>query len=135
RKIRRGRCAVSLGSVGRPWPQIDAVDKVLGRTRYAGDMALPGQLYGRILRSPIPHGIIRRIDTTRARRVPGVRAVITAFDLPPNDPSGTGRVPFGPFVPDWEILCGERVRYIGDEVAAVAAVSEEEAAEALELID
>ncbi len=126
---------MSLGSVGRPWPQIDAVDKVRGRTRYAADMTLPGQLYGRILRSPVPHGIIRRIDTSRALKVPGVRAVITAADLPPNGPEGKGRVPFGPYVDDWEILCSDRVRYIGDEVAAVAAVSEEAAAEALELIE
>jgi len=101
--------------VGSPVPQVDIVDKLTGRLRYADDMALVDGLVGVIVRSPIAHGRIRNIDTAAARAVPGVRAVITAADLP--------EVSFGPYTPDWEVLARHKVRYVGDEVVAIAADS------------
>ncbi|MBI2219285.1 MAG: molybdopterin-dependent oxidoreductase [Candidatus Rokubacteria bacterium] len=115
--------------VGQPLPKIDAWSKVTGQTRYADDLVLPRMAFGRLLRSPHSHAWIRRIDTTRARALPGVYAVITGADLPP--------VKFGilPVSQDEEALCREKVRLVGDPVAAVAAVDEETAERASELID
>jgi 4-hydroxybenzoyl-CoA reductase alpha subunit len=115
--------------VGRPLPKIDAWAKVTGDTRYADDMTLPRMAYGKLLRSAHPHAWIRRIDTTRARALPGVYAVITGADLPP--------VKFGilPVSQDEEALCREKVRLVGDPVAAVAAVDEETAERACALIE
>ncbi|MBI4456668.1 MAG: xanthine dehydrogenase family protein molybdopterin-binding subunit [Acidobacteria bacterium] len=114
-------------SVGQPLPQIDSAEKVKGLTQYLQDLSVPGMLYGAIVRSAIPHGLIREIDTSRAERLSGVRAVITARDCP--------GVLFGPQEPqDWEILCRNKVRYIGDEVAAVAAISPDVAKEAAALV-
>src|SRR3989475_10598324 len=85
--------------------------------------------YGRLLRSPHGHARVGRVDTTRARALPGVYGVITGYDLP--------RVKFGilPVSQDEEALCTEKVRMVGDAVAAVAAVDEETADQATELID
>jgi 4-hydroxybenzoyl-CoA reductase subunit alpha len=115
--------------VGQSLPKIDAWAKVIGETRFADDMALPRMAHGRLLRSPHPHARITRIDTRRAQAVPGVLAVITGRDLPP--------VKFGilPVSQDEEALCVEKVRMIGDAVAAVAAIDEETAERAAELID
>src|SRR3989442_1248962 len=115
--------------IGRPLPKIDAWAKVTGETKYADDLFLPRMAYGKILRSPHPHALIKRIDTTRARALPGVYAVITGADLP--------RVKFGilPVSQDEEALCNERVRMVGDAVAAVAAQDEETAEQACRLID
>jgi len=115
--------------VGRPLPKIDAWAKVTGETKYADDLILPRMAFGRLLRSPHAHARITRIDTTRARAVPGVYAVITGADLP--------RVKFGilPVSQDEEALATERVRMVGDAVAAVAAVDEETAERAGNLID
>ncbi len=115
--------------IGRPLPKIDAWAKVTGETRYADDFFLPRMAYGRLLRSPHAHARIRSIDTTRARALPGVYAVITGADLP--------RVKFGilPVSQDEEALCTEKVRMVGDAVAAVAAVDEETADHACRLID
>lgn len=99
--------------VGASVPQVDIVDKLTGHTRYADDISLPGALVGVIVRSPVAHGIIRSIDTSRAEAMPGVRAVLTADDLP--------EVKFGPYTPDWEVLARHKVRYIGDEVVGIAA--------------
>lgn len=112
--------------VGRAVPQVDIADKLTGRTRYADDLALPDGLVGVIVRSPIAHGHIRRVDIEAARVVPGVRAVITAADLP--------EVGFGPYTPDWEVLARHKVRYIGDEVAAIAATDLETARRAAALV-
>ncbi|RMG51457.1 MAG: aldehyde oxidase, partial [Acidobacteria bacterium] len=114
--------------VGKPLPKVDAWAKCAGETIYADDLNLPRMLYGKLLRSPHPHAIIKRIDTRRARALPGVHAVITGEDLP---------IKFGilPVSQDEEALAREKVRYIGDPVAAVAAVDEETAEEALKLID
>ncbi len=115
--------------VGQPLPKIDAWAKVTGETKYADDLVLPRMAYGKLLRSPHGHALIKRIDTTRAREVPGVYAVITGADLP--------RVKFGilPVSQDEEALCTEKVRMVGDAVAAVAAVDEETAEEACRLVE
>jgi len=115
--------------VGQPLPKIDAWAKVTGETRFADDLSLPRMAYGKLLRSPHPHALIRRIDTGRARALPGVYGVLTGLDLP--------RVKFGilPVSQDEEALCTEKVRMVGDAVAAVAAVDEETAERATELID
>ena len=100
-----------------------------GETRYADDLVLPRMAHAKLLRSSHAHARIRGIDTTRARALPGVLAVITGADLP--------RVRFGilPVSQDEEALCTEKVRMVGDAVAAVAAVDEETAEQACRLID
>ena len=115
--------------VGQPLPKIDAWAKVTGETRYADDLVLPRMAHGKLLRSSHAHARIRAIDTTRARALPGVYAVITGHDLP--------RVKFGilPVSQDEEALCTEKVRMVGDAVAAVAAVDEETAEAACRLIE
>jgi 4-hydroxybenzoyl-CoA reductase subunit alpha len=119
----------SFAVVGRPLPKIDAWAKVTGETRYADDLVLPRMAYGKLLRSAHAHAHIVRIDTARARALPGVFAVITGHDLP--------RVRFGilPVSQDEEALCVDKVRMVGDAVAAVAAVDEETADAACRLID
>src|SRR5713226_7006294 len=118
-----------LSVVGQSLPKIDAWAKVTGETKFADDMALPRMAHGKLLRSPHPHARIKRIDTARAAALPGVYAVITGHDLP--------RVKFGilPVSQDEEALCLEKVRMVGDAVAAVAAVDEETAERATELIE
>src|SRR6266545_3242601 len=115
--------------VGQSLPMIDAWAKVAGETKYADDLILPRMAHGKLLRSPHPHALIKRIDTTRAKSLPGVYAVITGHDLP--------RVKYGilPVSQDEEALCVEKVRMVGDAVAAVAAVDEETAERATELIE
>ncbi len=115
--------------VGQPLPKIDAWAKVTGQTRYADDLTLPRMAFGRLLRSPHAHARITSIETSRARALPGVYAVITGADLP--------RVKFGilPVSQDEEALCIDKVRMVGDAVAAVAAVDEETAEQACRLID
>ena len=113
--------------VGAPIPRLEGPDKVSGRTIYAADVNLPGTLWGKILRSPHPHARIRRIDVSRARQVPSVRAVITG-------PQISGHL-IGKQIRDMPVLCWEVVRFVGDRVAAVAADTQEAAEEAVGLID
>jgi 4-hydroxybenzoyl-CoA reductase subunit alpha len=115
--------------IGQPLPKIDAWAKVVGETKYADDLFLPRMAYGKLLRSAHAHARIRSIDTTRARALPGVYAVVTGADLP--------RVKFGilPVSQDEEALCNDKVRMVGDPIAAVAAVDEETAERAGRLID
>src|SRR5437867_695734 len=115
--------------VGQSLPKIDAWAKVAGETKYADDLILARMAHAKLLRSPHPHALIKRIDTSRAKSLPGVYAVITGYDLP--------RVKFGilPVSQDEEALCIEKVRMVGDAVAAVAAVDEETAERATELIE
>ncbi len=115
--------------IGQSLPKIDAWAKVTGETRFADDLVLPRMAYAKLLRSPHAHALIKRIDTVRARALPGVYAVITGHDLP--------RVKFGilPVSQDEEALCVDKVRMVGDAVAAVAAVDEETAERAARLID
>ena len=116
-----------LDIVGKSYPQIDGMQKAMGKTKFVTDLVLPGMLYGRTLRSPYPHAIIKNIDTSRAKALAGVKAVVTYADTP--------GIKFGPRSEDWTIFAGEKARFHGDEVAAVAAIDEDTAEEALELID
>ncbi len=113
--------------VGKSVERKDVAMKVLGRAIYAGDIKLEGMLYGKALRSSYPHAEIISIDTSAARVMPGVRAVITAKDIP-----GTNR--FGLSMEDQPVLASEKVRMMGDAVALVAADSMEQAEEACRLI-
>lgn len=120
--------------IGKRLPRLDAVAKVTGDSKYAGDFFLPGMLYGKILRSSVPHAKILNIDTSRAERLSGVRAIATGKDIS-NIPHGFIRAdPAPPFLRDKFSLAKEKVRFIGDEIAAVAAVDEDTATEALDLI-
>ena len=114
-------------AIGQSVVRGEGPDKVTGRTIYAADVSLPGMLWGKVLRSPFPHARIVSIDTTEAKAVPGVHAVITAADLPE---SLVGRR-----LRDMPVLAREVVRFVGEKVAAVAAETEEAAEEALLLID
>ncbi|HLF70606.1 MAG TPA: molybdopterin cofactor-binding domain-containing protein, partial [Dehalococcoidia bacterium] len=113
--------------IGAPVGRIEGPAKVTGRTRYAADVDLPGMLWGLVLRSPHPHARIRSIDASAARRVPGVVAVVTGKDAPGHY--------MGKVLRDMPVLCWDRVRYVGDRVAAVAAETREAAEAALALID
>ncbi len=119
-----------LEIVGQRVCPIDGPEKVEGTALYPEDLRFEGLLYGKILRSPYPHARIVRIDTKKARSLPGVVCVLTAEDTPKKMFIGVGP-PFQDQMP----LESEKVRYIGDEVAAVAAESEECAEEALKLIE
>jgi xanthine dehydrogenase molybdenum-binding subunit len=114
--------------LGRNYPRVDAADKVSGRSQYASDIYLPGMLMCKVLKSPKAHARILHIDTSRAEHVPGVRAVITGRDVP-DVRFGNGAIK------DKRIFALEKVCYIGEPVAAVAAVDELTALEALDLID
>ncbi len=114
--------------LGKNYPRVDAADKVSGRSQYAGDVYLPGMLVCKVLKSGRPHARILRIDTSKAARVPGVRAVITGNDVP-DVRFGSGAVK------DRRVFALEKVRYVGEPLAAVAAVDEIAALEALDLIE
>ena len=114
--------------VGRPSAKIDGLAKATGSALYADDIQLPGMLHAKTLRSPHPHARILAIDTSRALAHPGVCAVVIGSELPT-------RYGVIPWTPDENALAVDKVRFIGDEVAAVAAVDEDSANEALELID
>lgn len=118
---------MSGSAVGRRMPRLDAVSQVLGRAEYADDLRFPGLLHAKVLRSPHPHAAIRRVDVTRALRQPGVVAAITARDVPHNR--------FGFTHQDQPALCDDRVRLVGDPIAAVAAGDPRQAEEALAHID
>jgi len=118
--------------IGKDIPREDGREKATGTAIYTDDMKLPGMLHGKLLRSPVPHARIRSIDVSKARRLPGVKCVITGEDTP--------KVKYGnwrlfPATQDEYPLAVDKVRFIGDEVAAVAAVDPDLAAEALELIN
>jgi CO/xanthine dehydrogenase Mo-binding subunit len=119
--------ALTTRVVGKSLPRVDAPGKVSGTAVYAADFALPGMLYGKVLRSTVPHARLARVDTTRARGLPGVRAVITAADVPD--------VRYGGAVKDETVFARDKVRYIGQPVAAVAASTAEAAEAALAAID
>ncbi len=114
--------------IGKRLPSLEAYEKVTGEALYALDVHLPGMLVGKILRSPFPHAKILHIDTGKAKSISGVKAVITADDTP--------KIKFGmgPPYADKLALEDQKVRFIGDEIAAVAAIDEDSAMEALEAI-
>jgi len=114
--------------VGKPRRRVDGRAKVTGQTRFADDIALPRMLHCKLLRSPVPHGEVESIDVSRAAAAPGVHLVLTGKDFP---------IAFGilPVTQDEYPLAPDRVRYVGDPVAAVIAKDELTAFEALDLID
>ena len=120
--------ADTLSVVGKRLPKVDALPKATGEMHYLADLKLPGMLYGAILRSPFPHARILNIDTAPAQSLPGVRAVLTCADTPQK------RFSFVEYLADKYILAKDKVHYVGDEVAAVAAVDEETARAAADLI-
>jgi 4-hydroxybenzoyl-CoA reductase alpha subunit len=115
--------------VGQPTPKKDGTLKALGGAEYADDISMPGMLHGKLLRSPHSHARIVRIETSRAEALPGVRAIVTGKDFP--------GIKYGnlPQTRDYLPLAVDTVRYIGEEVAAVAAIDEDTAEEALDLIE
>ncbi len=116
--------------IGRSVPRTDSIEKVRGEAKFTADLSLPGMIHGKILRSPHPHARILNIDTSRAEKLPGVLAVITGK---------RDAIPYEwgvfPYTRDYQLFPIDRVRYIGQEVAAVAAVDKDIAQNALELIE
>ena len=108
--------------------RVDAPDKATGRAKYVDDLSMPNMLYGALLQSPLAHARILDIDTSAAEKLPGVKRVVTAKEA--------GRVPYGvsPARYDETLFCHDKVRYVGDEIAAVAAVDLETALAAVERI-
>jgi 4-hydroxybenzoyl-CoA reductase alpha subunit len=123
-----GKNGEPLRVVGKPFRKVDARQKCTGQTKFADDIMLPRMLHCKILRSHEPHAIIKSIDVSKALQLPGVHAVITGRDLP---------IPYGilPVSQDEHPLCTDRVRFIGDPVAAVAAVDEDTAFDAMNAIE
>jgi CO/xanthine dehydrogenase Mo-binding subunit len=111
--------------VGRSIPRVDGVEKVTGRAVYSVDLALPGMLFGAVLRSPWPHARILDVDLSEARKVSGVKVAVAGKDFP---------FTFGGMIKDQPILALDKVRYVGEPVAAVAAETELAAQEAVEKI-
>ena len=113
--------------IGKPFRKVDARAKCVGQTKFADDIVLPRMLFCKILRSHLPHALIKTIDVSKALALPGVFAVITGKDLP---------IPYGilPVSQDEHALCIDKVRFIGDPVAAVAAIDEDVAFDAMNLI-
>lgn len=114
-------------TIGKRVRKVDALAKATGKARFATDVYLQDMLWAKVLRSPYPHARILSIDTEKAKRLPGVKAVLTAKDVPD--------ARYGALVLDMHIFARSKVRYIGESVAAVAAVDEETALKALELIE
>ncbi|MGH7888535.1 MAG: xanthine dehydrogenase family protein molybdopterin-binding subunit [Candidatus Binatia bacterium] len=114
-------------SVNKAVPRIEGADKVSGKMRYAADLEFPKALAAKILRTSLPHAKILRVDTSKALKLRGVRALITGADV--------GAVMVGLRMKDMPLLATDRVRYVGEPVAAVAADNDEIAEEALNLID
>jgi xanthine dehydrogenase molybdenum-binding subunit len=117
-----------LNAVGRAVPPQEIRDKVTGRAIYTDDLRFPGMLVGRTLRAAYPHARIVSINTDQAKALPGVHAVLTYKDVP-------GENIHGLIYDDWPVLCGDKVRYMGDAVAIVAADDADTAARALDLIE
>ncbi len=118
----------SLKVIGKPFRKVDARAKCTGQTKFADDVALPRMLFCKLLRSTEPHALIKSVDVSKALALPGVVAVITGKDLP---------IPYGilPVSQDEHPLCLDKVRFIGDPVAAVAAIDEDTAFDAMNLIE
>jgi 4-hydroxybenzoyl-CoA reductase subunit alpha len=128
KKNGKDRNGEPLKVVGKPFRKVDARSKCVGQTRFADDIVLPRMLFCKILRSPDPHARIVRIDTSKALALPGVVRIITGRDLP---------IPYGilPVSQDEHALSIDKVRFIGDPVAAVAAIDEDTAFDAMNLIE
>ncbi len=118
---------VTRNLIGAPVTRAEGPDKVSGHAQYAADVQLPGMLWAKVLRSPYPHARIISIDASKARQAPGVVGVVTGPEHP--------GLLVGRQFRDMPVLCWDRVRYIGDRVAAVAAETKEAAEAALQLIE
>ena len=118
---------MSYQTVGKAVPRVEGADKVTGKILFAADHTRPDTLWAKVLRSPIPHGRIVKVDGSRARKTPGVHAVLCGKDLPP--------LLTGLRMKDMPVLAQGRVRYVGEPVAAVAAENPDVAEEALGQID
>jgi CO/xanthine dehydrogenase Mo-binding subunit len=130
--LRTAEQTLEPADIGKTYRRLDYESKVAGKAQYLADMQLPGMCHGRILRSPLPHARIKKIDASRAFVARGVVAVITRENIL----SDAGIEPYyGPVFKDQTIVAVEKVRHVGDPVAAVAAVTHEAADEALRLID
>src|SRR6267142_3429967 len=116
-----------LNVVGKPFRKVDARAKCTGQTKFADDIVLPRMLFCKMLRTHLPHALIKSVDISKAASLPGVHAIITGKDLP---------IPYGilPVSQDEHALCIDKVRFIGDPVAAVAAIDEDVAFDAMNLI-
>ena len=113
--------------VGKKTPRIDAYERVTGQAQYTGDLQLPGMLYARVLRSSVPHAKIASIDTSKAEKLPGVKAIIH---------HGNAQVPWSSGgLTHRRYIFNNPVRYVGDPVAAVAATDRHIAEDALKLIE
>ncbi len=123
------RTSQALKVVGGRLPRVDGEEKVTGKALYTSDVELPGMAYGKILRSPFPHARLLKVDGRKAERLPGVIAVLTREDL------GELDFYYGAAYKDQSIVAVDKVRYVGDPVAAVAAVDEATAEGALTLIE
>ena len=118
---------MGVSTLGKPIPQVNALAKVLGRAQYAGDIHLPGMLHGKVLRSPHAHARIVHINIEAALALPGVKAVVTGAHAP--------NTPWGVHHKERFILAKNVVRFAGEEVVAVAAITEDIARDALDLIE
>ena len=118
---------MTYSKVNKPLERVDAYEKVTGKAKYGADLQFAGMLYGKVLRARCPSAKIKKINVEKARSLPGVWAVMTAEDVPCNE--------IGVIIQDQQILAKERVYYIGDGIAMVAAESPETAARALEAIE
>ena len=118
----------NLNVVGKPFRKVDARAKCVGQTKFADDIVLPRMLFCKMLRSHLPHALVKSIDVSKALAMPGVFAVVTGKDFP---------IPYGilPVSQDEHALCTDKVRFIGDPVAAVAAIDEDVAFDAMNLIE
>ncbi|MDH5696660.1 MAG: hypothetical protein OEZ00_08720, partial [Dehalococcoidia bacterium] len=119
-----------MNVVGKRIKRVDALEKVTGKALFADDLRFGDMLYAKVLRSPVPHAEIKKVDTSRAKELKGVRAVLTARDIPGENRIGVLGDPFR----DQPVLADEKVRHIGDPIALVAADSKEIAEEAIKLI-
>jgi len=122
------KSAIDLSVVGKRLPKIDAPEKATGRALYTDDIDLPNMIYGKLLHSTVPHARILSIDTSKAKALPGVKVILTGSDVPD--------VRWGTSPPRYDetILAKDKVRFVGDVVAAVAAIDEETCYKALDLI-
>ena len=126
-KGRENKMENQYSYIGKSIPRVDALSKVTGRAQFTGDLKFHGMLYGKILRSKYAHALILNIDTSKAKKVPGVRVILTGKDFP--------TIYYGYVIKDQTIFCIDKVRSVGDPIVGIVATSEEAAEEACELIN
>src|SRR5438477_12743992 len=128
--MKRATQSAEISQIGRAVPRLESWLKVTGRAEYVHNLRLPGMLYGKIFRSTIAHGRIRRIDTSAARAMAGVHSVVTAAEVKTVVPDPY----YGPAFHDQPVLAVDKVRYVGEPVAVVLAADPHVAEEAVHLI-